>query len=161
MKGNYGKLIISIFIPLIVGAVAGLATSSNIKGWYQTLKKPSFAPPDYLFGPVWTALYIFMGIAFFLIWKNETKEHWKQKALIIFVIQLFLNLVWTFLFFYFKWKGIALFEIILLWATIFLTILVFAKISKTAAWLLVPYICWVSFASILNFAFWHLNSPNS
>jgi translocator protein len=152
------KLIISILLPLLVGGVSGFATAKNIPTWYVTLNKPWFNPPNYLFGPVWTTLYIMMGIALYLIWKNETTSHWKQKALIIFGVQLALNFAWSFLFFQFHWLGIALFEIVFMWVAIFLTILVFAKVNTIAAWLLVPYITWVSFASVLNFYIWKLNS---
>jgi translocator protein len=159
MKINFKKLLISILLPLSCGAIAGIATSSNIDSWYKTLIQPSFAPPNWLFGPAWTTLYILMGIALYLVWTNPTTSHWKQKAFFIFGIQLVLNFLWSFLFFHFHWKGIALFEICLLWISIFLTILVFAKVNKTAAWLLVPYIAWVTFATILNYYFWSLNTP--
>jgi translocator protein len=157
MKIDIKKLIISIVLPVAVGAIAGIATSRNIPTWYATLVKPSFAPPNYLFGPVWTTLYILMGISLYIIWNNPTKEHWKQKAFIIFGIQLVLNFLWSFIFFEIKWMGVALVEIIVMWMAIFLTILVFSRISKLAAWLLVPYIAWVSFASILNYYYWSLN----
>ncbi len=154
---NYKKLIISLLLPLAVGAIAGIATSRNIPTWYTTLNKPSFAPPNYLFAPVWTTLYILMGIALYIFWTKPDVEHWKNKGLTIFGVQLLLNFLWSFLFFEFKVMGIALVEIIIMWIAIFLTILVFSRISKLAAWLLVPYIAWVSFASILNYYYWSLN----
>ncbi len=159
MKIDFKKLSISILIPIVCGAIAGFATSTNIESWYKTLIQPSFSPPNWLFGPAWTILYILMGIAMYFVWTTTITSHWKQKAFMIFGVQLLLNFLWSFLFFYFHWKGIALFEICLLWISIFLTILVFAKVNKTAAWLLVPYISWVTFATILNYYFWSLNPP--
>lgn len=154
---NFKKLLLSIIIPLGIGSLAGIATSRNIETWYKTLIRPSFAPPNWVFGPAWTILYLLMGIALYLVWNSKTESHWKQKAFMIFGIQLVLNFLWSFLFFEFKWMGVALVEIILLWMAIFLTILVFSKVNKTASWLLVPYIAWVSFASLLNYYYWDLN----
>ena len=152
------KFIISVLIPVGIGAISGLFTASNVKTWFVTVAKPSFNPPGWLFAPVWTTLYIMMGIAFFLVWKNETiQKSIKQKAIILFAIQMVLNFLWSFIFFQQHEIGWALVDIILLWIFILLTIFSFAPISKTAAWLLVPYISWVSFATILNFAIWQLN----
>ena len=152
------KFIISVLIPVGIGAISGLFTASNVQTWFVTVAKPSFNPPSWLFGPVWTTLYVMMGIAFFLVWKNETvQKSIKQKAIILFAIQMVLNFLWSFIFFQQHEIGWALVDIILLWIFILLTIFSFAPISKTAAWLLVPYISWVSFATILNFAIWQLN----
>ena len=152
------KFIISVLIPVSIGAISGLFTASNVETWFVTVAKPSFNPPSWLFGPVWTTLYVMMGIAFFLVWKNETvQKSIKQKAIILFTIQMLLNFLWSFIFFQQHEIGWALVDIILLWIFILLTIFSFAPISKTAAWLLVPYISWVSFATILNFAIWQLN----
>ena len=152
------KFIISVLIPVGIGAISGLFTASNVKTWFVTVAKPSFNPPGWLFAPVWTTLYIMMGIAFFLVWKNETiQKSIKQKAIILFAIQMVLNFLWSFIFFQQHEIGWALVDIILLWIFILLSIFSFAPISKTAAWLLVPYISWVSFATILNFAIWQLN----
>ena len=152
------KFIISVLIPVGIGAISGLFTASNVKTWFVTVAKPSFNPPGWLFAPVWTTLYIMMGIAFFLVWKNETiQKSIKQKAIILFAIQMVLNFLWSFIFFQQHEIGWALVDIVLLWIFILLTISSFAPISRTAAWLLVPYISWVSFATILNFAIWQLN----
>jgi len=151
------KLIISILVPLLVGASAGFFTSSGVNGWYATASKPWFNPPNWIFAPVWTALYILMGIALFLVWKAETDKNIKQTAIILFSVQLTLNFFWSFIFFKLQLPGWAFAEIILMWIMIFITILWFGKISSAAAWLLVPYISWVSFASILNYAIWKLN----
>jgi translocator protein len=150
------KLFYSLVLTLSVGVIAGLATASNIGGWYSTLSKPGFNPPNWIFGPVWTLLYILMGLALSLIWKQPASNR-RSNALWLFFVQLFLNFIWSFLFFYFHNTGLALVDIIILWIFIILTIISFSRLSKTAAWLLMPYICWVSFASILNGAIYHLN----
>jgi len=151
------KLFISILIPVLVGAVAGIFTSSGVEGWYAAANKPSFNPPNWIFAPVWTTLYVLMGIAFYLIWKSDAGHSVKQTAIILFAVQLTLNFFWSLIFFKMHQPGWALAEIVLMWAAILLTILWFGKISSAAAWLLVPYICWVSFAAVLNYAIWKLN----
>jgi len=151
------KFFISILIPLLVGAVAGMFTSSGVNGWYALANKPWFNPPNWIFAPVWTALYIMMGIAFFLIWKSGADKNIKQTAMALFVVQLTINFFWSFIFFKLQQPGWAFAEIIVMWVMILLTIIWFGKISKAAAWLLVPYICWVSFASVLNYSIWKLN----
>lgn len=149
------KLIISIALPLLVGGIAGFFTSSSVQGWYASLQKPSFNPPSSVFGPTWTILYVLMGIAFFLIWRSESV--YKRRAIIFYFIQLLFNFAWSFIFFYAQQPGWAFVEIIILWLLILATIYNFFKISTLAGWLLVPYICWVTFASVLNFAIWKLN----
>lgn len=151
------KLIISILIPLIVGSVAGFFTTTGVNGWYATAVKPSFNPPNWIFAPVWTTLYILMGLALFLVWKRGADIKIKQTALVLFAIQLALNFLWSFIFFSLQQTGWALAEIIIMWGAILLTIVWFGKISSAAAWLLVPYICWVSFAMVLNYSIWKLN----
>ena len=151
------KAIISIALPLAVGAVSGFFTTTSVNGWYAGVNKPSFNPPNWLFAPVWTSLYILMGIACFIIWNNNAETKEKQVALRFYGIQLGLNFLWSFIFFYAQQPGWAFIEIILMWIMILLTTLSFRKISAVSAWLLVPYICWVSFASVLNFAIWYLN----
>lgn len=157
MKGIiFLKLFISISLPLIVGGLAGYATSSNISNWYIYLNKPWFNPPNYLFGPVWTALYILMGASLFMIWKSPSGK-FKTQALIIFSIQLLLNFSWSFIFFYFHQTGWALVEILLLWISIASMIYAFYRVSRPSAYLQIPYILWVSFATALNGAIWFLN----
>jgi len=151
------KLFISILIPLLVGGIATFFTTSGVNGWYAMANKPSFNPPNWLFAPVWTALYIMMGIALFLIWKSEGDKAIKQTAFILFAVQLLLNFLWSFIFFYAKQPGWAFVDIIAMWIAILLTIIWFTKISITASWLLVPYIFWVTFASLLNFYIWRYN----
>lgn len=151
------KLFISILIPLLVGAVAGLFTSSGVNGWYALANKPWFNPPNWIFAPMWTLLYVMMGIAFFLVWKAEADKTVKQTAMILFAVQLVINFFWSFIFFKLQQPGWAFAEIMLMWVMILFTIIWFGKISATAAWLLVPYICWVSFAAVLNYSIWKLN----
>jgi translocator protein len=154
---NTVKLIIALAIPLIIGLAGGAFTSAEIPNWYAKLNKPSWQPPNWLFGPVWTTLYILMGVALFLIWKSGARQTLKQSAIILFAIQLTLNFFWSLIFFNQHQIGWALAEIIVLWIFILLTIFSFGKINKAAAWLLVPYISWVSFATILNYNIWKLN----
>ena len=151
------KLIISILIPVLVGAISGYFTSSGVNGWYALANKPWFNPPNWIFAPVWTTLYVLMGIAFFLVWKSEPTNLIKKTAIVLFAFQLLLNFFWSFIFFKLQQPAWAFAEIILMWVMILLTILWFGKISSTASWLLVPYICWVSFASVLNYSIWRLN----
>lgn len=153
---DFSALIICLLIPLAIGGIAGFATALGVNDWYVTLNKPSFNPPGYIFGPVWTFLYLLMGISLFIIWQSPAGQN-RTNALIAFSVQLFLNFVWSFLFFKFELPGWALIEIVLLWLSILAMIILFARISKTAASLQIPYLLWVSFATILNAAIWHLN----
>lgn len=152
------KLIIAVSVPLLVGFASSLFTITGVESWYKTINLPSWNPPDQVFGPVWTTLYILMGIAFYLVWINEARSAFKRKAIIFFIIQLVLNFLWSVIFFGMEQIGWALVEISVLWLLILFTILSFGKISKTAAWLMVPYICWVSFAALLNYNIWKLNT---
>ncbi|MDZ4796109.1 MAG: TspO/MBR family protein [Bacteroidota bacterium] len=155
---NTSKLIISIIIPVAIGATAGFFTTTGVGSWFQTINKPSWNPPSWIFGPVWTTLYILMGIALFLVWKSDASEVQKKTAILLFAVQLVLNFCWSFIFFNQEQPGWAFVEIVVMWVAILLTIFAFGNISKTAAWLLVPYISWVSFATILNYTIWKLNS---
>jgi len=152
-KTDWIKLIISIVICQLAGAVGALFTADSVGTWYLTLNKPSFNPPSWIFGPVWTTLYILMGIALYIVWKNKNSGF----AIPVFVIQLVLNSLWSFLFFGMKNIQFAFIEIIFLWVSILLCIILFYRISKPAAYLLVPYILWVSFASVLNYELMRLN----
>jgi tryptophan-rich sensory protein len=154
---NTLKFVISIAIPVAVGATAGFFTVSGVESWYQTINKPSWNPPSWIFGPVWTTLYVMMGIALFLVWKSEASEILKKTATALFTVQLVLNFFWSFIFFRQQQPGWALVEIIALWVAILFTIFAFANVNKIAAWLLVPYISWVSFATVLNYTIWQLN----
>ncbi len=154
---NFLKLLVSVSAPLLIGFSSGFFTITDVGSWYQTVQKPAWNPPNWIFGPVWTTLYILMGIALFLIWKKEGNNNLKKAAIILFAMQLVLNFFWSIIFFNQHQIGWALVEIVILWLSIMLTIFVFAKIAKIAAWLMVPYIAWVSFATILNFTIWQLN----
>lgn len=125
--------------------------------WYAGLHKPAWNPPGWIFGPVWTALYTMMAVAAWLVWQRGGFSL-QRRPLGLFLTQLILNAVWTPLFFGFHWTGLAFAEILLLWLAIAGTIAAFLKVSPLAAWLLTPYLAWVSFASILNFTLWRLNS---
>jgi len=124
--------------------------------WYASLSKPSWNPPNWIFGPVWTALYTMMAVAAWLVWQRGGWAS-QRRALAIFLVQLLLNAAWTPLFFGLHWMGVAFVEIVMLWFAILATILSFRAVSRAAAWLLVPYLAWVSFASCLNFELWRLN----
>lgn len=153
-KINWKKLGVSILLTQGAGGIGAIATMPKITGWYSTLVKPRFNPPNWLFGPVWTLLFLMMGAAFYLVWMKKEKN---RKAIIIFAGQLFLNVLWSFLFFGAESPGLAFVEIIVLWIAIAATILTFERVSRAAAWLLIPYLFWVSFASVLNAAIFQLN----
>ena len=155
-KITFMKLFISLLITLTVGGISGYATANSIGTWYATLNKPPFNPPNWLFGPVWTLLYVLMGIALYLVWRLPASSA-QKTALAVFGFQLLLNFLWSFIFFKFHFIGWALLEIIVLWGAILLTIIVFSHLSKTSSWLLLPYLLWVSFASFLNYTLWNLN----
>ncbi|HOX96040.1 MAG TPA: tryptophan-rich sensory protein [Candidatus Woesebacteria bacterium] len=155
-KINIGKLAISISVPLLAGVLGSLFTGPAVKTWYLVINRPSWNPPSWLFGPVWTTLFILMGIALYLVWssKMSNKVRWALK---MFSAQMVLNILWSVFFFGMGNFWLAFGEIIVLWMFILATIISFGKISKKAAWLLVPYILWVSFASYLNFTIASLN----
>lgn len=143
-----------ILLCLAVGGLGGYASSDAIDGWYRTIAKPSWNPPDWVFGPVWTVLYIMMAVAAWLVWREGGRRH---PALTLFFIQLGLNFAWTWLFFNMQSPGLALIEVAFLWTGVLLTMLAFFGRSRTAGWLFVPYLAWVSFAAVLNAAIWLLN----
>lgn len=152
----FGKLLISIVLPLLIGAIAGIFTAQAIPEWYATLNQPSFNPPGWIFGPVWTILYIVMGFSLFLIWKLEPGKE-RNQAMLIYFVQLLFNFGWSFFFFYFQMIGVALVEIIVLWLTIVLMLTRFYKLKPLAAYLNIPYLLWVTFATVLNAAYFFLN----
>jgi benzodiazapine receptor len=155
---NTAKFIIAILICEATGIISGLiAGSSDNNEWFSNINKPAWNPPASIFAPVWTLLYLLMGIALGLVWKSNAGEKQKQPAMRLFAVQLFLNFWWSIIFFRFHAAGPAFAEIVILWLTILLTIFSVARISKAAAWLLVPYISWVSFASLLSYSIWMLN----
>lgn len=153
---SVAKFIISLLLPLGIGAISGLFTARAIPTWYASLNQPSFNPPNWLFGPVWTTLYILMGISLYMIWSLEPGKE-RNLALVSFGVQLVLNFGWSFFFFYFKTIGFAMIEIIALWSSIVFMLLLFYKMKPMAAYLNIPYLLWVSFATILNAAYFKLN----
>lgn len=152
------KLIISITICLFAGVLGSIFTTPAIPVWFASLAKPSYAPPNWIFFPVWTVLFIMMGISLFLIWRMEMKDQIVRKAIFLFGAQLFFNILWSAAFFGLKSPIAGLIDISILWILILFTILNFMKLSRTAGFLLIPYLLWVSFAAVLNFAIWRLNS---
>lgn len=181
MKINkFFKLIVAIVVSGLAGAIGAIFTTPAISGWYVNLVKPELSPANWVFAPVWTTLYALLGISLYLVWENnwQIKNHiferkqktwnylsesfwtgaWqKQNVIAIFSVQLFLNVLWSFIFFGLKSPGLAFFEILALWFAIIYTIVNFYRISKASAYLLSPYILWVSFAAYLNYAIWVLN----
>lgn len=149
-KIDVPKLILSIGVCLGAGGLGSLFTFSAIPTWYATLNKPFFSPPNWLFGPVWTILYILMGVSLYLVWT-------KEKVPSVFWVQLILNALWSIIFFGLKNPTFGLIDIIALWIAIFLTIKAFYKINKLAGNLLLPYLAWVTFATILNLSIVILN----
>ncbi len=144
------KIIISVIICLAIGGLSGFLTSGSLSSWYDQLTKPYFNPPDWVFGPVWSLLYTLMGISAGIIWHQGLEQATVKKALNVFGIHLLLNFSWSLIFFGLKMPAFALIEIIILLGSIFYFAGLFYKINPIASWLQVPYILWVSFATILN-----------
>ncbi|GAA3977972.1 TspO/MBR family protein [Pedobacter ginsengiterrae] len=157
MKFKPVALIINIAITLGVGALGGWATAKSVQTWYPTLNKPSFNPPNWLFAPVWTSLYVLIGIAAYLVWIRRDKIVHFPRTVAIYFIQLILNLAWSFIFFYLHEVGFALAEIILLLIVIVVNASMFYKINKWAGLIFIPYFLWVSFASFLTYNIFILN----
>ena len=155
---NPKQLAVSIVLCEAAGIIGSIFTSSSIPTWYATLLRPAFGPPNWVFGPVWTTLFALMGIALYLVLQKGIRHKRVKTAVGIFGIQLFLNILWSLFFFGMKNPGAAFGEIIVLWLFIAASIVSFYKISKPAAYLLLPYILWVSFAAYLNYSIWILNS---
>ena len=151
------KFAISVIGCELVGILATPFTLSAIPTWYSTLNKPSFSPPNWVFGPVWTALYFLMGVSVYLVWEKGLKTKQVKEALFYFLAQLFLNFIWSILFFGLRSPILGLVHILVLWVLILITTLKFYKLSKPASYLLIPYLLWVSFAAILNFSIVLLN----
>ncbi len=154
---KFAKLIYAILICEAIGLISVPFTIASIPTWYSTLNKPSFSPPNWIFGPVWTTLYLMMGVSAYLVWMKGFKNKKVRTALSYFLIQLAFNFFWSVLFFGIHSPLLALFDIILLWLVIFLTMVKFYQISKLASYLLLPYLFWVSFATLLNFSIVILN----
>ena len=151
------RILVFIVICELAGIIGSVFTASSISGWYATLVKPPFNPPGWIFGPVWTILYAMMGLAAYLVYENGPRRPEIRKALTVFAIQLIINALWSIVFFGARQILGAVVVIVLLWVMILLTIRLFSRISKAAAYLLVPYLLWVSFASVLNISLYTLN----
>jgi tryptophan-rich sensory protein len=152
------KILVVVVTCLVVGYFSGMVTRSSITTWYPTLIKPSFNPPNWVFAPVWTMLYAMMGVAAGLVWSRiDFEKEVVKKALIFFAVQLALNALWSYLFFGLKNPMLAGIEIIILWLMIYETYVKFVKINKIAGYLMIPYLIWVSFATVLNASIWWLN----
>lgn len=150
------KLLVSVFVCHLAGVLGAIFSGSSVSTWYVTLVRPAFAPPSWVFGPVWLCLYTLMGIALYLIW-NSKQSPGRDRLLVIFGIHLIYNALWSIIFFGFQNILGAFVCIIILWGMIAYLIKKFEPINKLAAWLLVPYLLWVGFATVLNLAFWILN----
>lgn len=151
------KIVLLVVVCAGLGFLSGMVTRESITTWYPTLVKPVFNPPNWIFAPVWTSLYIMMGIAAGLVWTSGSDETMVKKALGFFAIQFGLNALWSYLFFGLHNPLLALVEIVLLWLMIYETYSLFKKINTTAGYLLLPYLAWVSFATLLNASIWWLN----
>jgi tryptophan-rich sensory protein len=151
------RLLAFLLVPLLVGAGSGFVTTGAVRDWYPTLVRPSFAPPSWVFGPVWTALYLMMGFAAWLVWRKAGSDPAGRVALGLFAVQLVLNGLWSLLFFGLRAPGLALIEIVVLWVAIAAMRRGFWRVDAAAGWLLVPYLAWVTFATALNAGFWWLN----
>ncbi|MBE0478445.1 tryptophan-rich sensory protein [Candidatus Aerophobetes bacterium] len=154
---DVGKLVASIALCQLAGVIGSIFTVPAIRTWYVTLKKPFFTPPNWVFSPVWITLYCLMGISLFLVWRKGVRTPGVKEALLIFAIQLILNALWSIAFFGFKSPLAGLVVIIILWVTILFTIISFAKVSRAAGLILIPYIVWVTIASALNASIFFLN----
>nr|WP_299339883.1 TspO/MBR family protein [Allomuricauda sp.] len=151
------NIVVAIVICLLIGFLSSFATQSSVNTWYTTLNKPSFNPPNEIFAPVWTVLYILMGIAAGIVWSKGFHHIWVKTALYHFGFQLLFNALWSIVFFGFQSPLWALLVILVLLTLIILTIKWFRVVSKLAALLLIPYLLWVGFATVLNFKIWQLN----
>jgi len=149
--------IIFIIISQAAGIIGSIFTSPAIPGWYASLNKPSFNPPGWVFGPVWIILYTMMGLAAWLVWQKWGESGLAKTAVILFFIHLVFNTLWSFLFFGLQNPLLAFIEIIILWAMILALIILYYQLDKRAAYLMIPYLLWVSFAALLNFSIWRLN----
>jgi len=153
-----GRLIISLLIPQAVGILSGFATARGVREWYPALQKPGFTPPSWVFAPVWTVLYLMMGVALYLVWRQGTDRPEIRIALAAFAVQLILNGLWSLIFFGARAPGPAFVEIVALWLAIGVTVVLFYGVSRPAAALMVPYWAWVGFAAALNLGIWRLNA---
>ena len=149
-------LVVCIVVVLAVGNIGTMTTIKATHSWYAQIQKPAWTPPDWVFGPVWTALFVMMAVAAWLVWRQGGFAA-QKLPLMLFLVQLALNAAWTPLFFGAGWFGAALLEILLLWCAILATMIVFRQTNPAAGWLMLPYFLWVSYASTLNAGIWWLH----
>ena len=150
-------LVLFIGVSLAAGSIGSIATVSSVSEWYPLLLKPAWNPPSWIFGPVWTLLYILMGSSAWMVWRSAGSFRIAHTPMLLFLVQLVLNALWSWIFFGFRMPGPAFFELAILWVAIAATIKAFSAINSAAAWIMSPYILWVTFAGVLNFAIWNLN----
>lgn len=156
-SANIITFLICLAIPLLIGFIGSQFTMESVKTWYLTINRPSFNPPNWVFAPVWTTLYVLIGIASFRVWQRRKTAEWFHWAVIIYFVQLIFNLMWSFIFFELHQIGFALVEIILLLLLIVINAFIFYRFDKLAAWLFLPYFLWVSFATYLTYSIFILN----
>lgn len=154
---DVAKLAISIVVSQMAGVIGSIFTARTVSSWYLTLKKPGWTPPSGVFAPVWISLYLLMGISAFLVWRKGLGHEWVKTALVLFLIQLALNTLWSAAFFGATSPLAGLFVIVALWVAILATTIAFLRISVVAGLLLIPYISWVGFAAVLNWSIYSLN----
>jgi len=157
MVQNLSALVAFVVLCELAGVIGSIFTISSIPTWYAVLRKPWFTPPNWLFGPIWLTLYFLMGISLYLVFESKRNKAKEKPALWAFGIQLFLNVLWSVLFFGMHYMFYGFIEIVLLWISIAVTIILFFKVSKVAAYLLLPYILWVTIAALLNYYVFILN----
>lgn len=151
-----GVFMAFLALPLLIGVTASIATATGVSSWYMTLEKPFFNPPNWIFGPVWTVLYLLMGVSSYLVYRSPAGGQ-RQLGLDVYAVTLLLNFAWSFLFFYFESPGLAFMEILILWFFILAMIIFFYRARPLAGLLQIPYLAWVTFATILNGSIWWLN----
>ena len=156
-KFQFFPFLINLAIPLIIGVLGSFFTRQSVSTWYLTLNKPSFNPPSWVFGPVWSSIFVMIGISAYLVWKKRAQIAHVPRTAAVYFIQLVLNLLWSFLFFYAHKIGASVFEIVALLVAVIINARVFYKIDKTAGLLFIPYILWVSFAAFLTYSIYNLN----
>jgi len=156
-KFQFFPFALCLLISLSAGAIGGLFTKESVGTWYKTINKPTFTPPDWLFSPVWISLFILMGMASYLVWRRRKMVSGYAWAVVIYYLQLVLNIMWSFLFFYQRQIGAAVIEIGVLLVTIIVNAFIFYRVSKVAGLLYIPYIIWVGFASYLTYSIFILN----
>ncbi len=155
-RESWVSLLPFVAVCFAAAGIGALATRSSVKSWYPHLSRPDWTPPDWVFGPVWTTLYLMMAISAWLVWRG-TSSATARVALTLFGIQLVLNVLWSVVFFGLRRVGAAFAEVLLLWMMLIATAVAFYPLSLLAAWLLIPYIAWVGLASYLNFRIWQMN----